>query len=95
MMLNNKKLNLIVSELFITDRKLNISLVFITQPYFAVPKNITLNSTHSSNKRALQEIASNHSSDIDFKDFMNLCKRCTTNPFFFLVYDATLVSNNP
>ena len=45
-MLNNKKLNPIVTELFIRSRKLNISLVFITQYYFAVPKNIRLNSTH-------------------------------------------------
>ena len=45
-MLNNKKLNPIVTELFVRSRKLNISLVFITQYYFAVPKNIRLNSTH-------------------------------------------------
>ena len=73
-MLNNKKLNQIVIELFITERKLNISLVFITQFYLAV-----LNSTHCftmkiPNKRELQQTAYNHSSDIDFKDFMNLYK---------------------
>ena len=45
-MLSNKKLNQIVTELFIRGRKLNISLVFITQVYFAAPKNIRLNSTH-------------------------------------------------
>ena len=45
-MINNKKLNLIVTELFIRDRKLNISLVFITQSYFNVPKDVRLNSTH-------------------------------------------------
>ena len=45
-MLNNKKLNLIVTELFIRGRNLNIYLVFITQSYFAVPRKITLNSTH-------------------------------------------------
>ena len=45
-MLNNKKLNLIVTELFITGRKLNISLVFIIQYHFTVPKNVRLNSTH-------------------------------------------------
>ena len=44
--LSNKKLNQIVAELFIRGRKLNISLVFITQFYFVVPKNIRLNSTH-------------------------------------------------
>ena len=72
--LNNKNLDPIVTEFF---RKLNISLVFITQSYFAVPKNIRLNSTHYfimkiPNKEELQEIAFNHSSDIDVKDFMNL-----------------------
>ena len=71
-MLNNKKLNPIVTELFIRGRKLNISLVFIAQSYFAVPKNIRLNSTHYfimaiPNKRELQRIASNNLSDIDFK----------------------------
>ena len=45
-MLSNKKLNLIVTELFIRGRKLTISLVFITQFYFTVPKNIRLSSTN-------------------------------------------------
>ena len=80
--LNNKKLNPIVTKLFIRGRKLNISLVFITQCYFAVLKNIRLNSTHYvvmkiPNKREFQQIAFNHSSDIDFRDFMNLYKKCT------------------
>ena len=77
--LSNKKLNPIVTELFIRGRKLNISLVFITQSNFAVPKNIGLNSTpyfitYITNKRELQQIAFNHSSDIGFKKFMNLYK---------------------
>ena len=68
------KLNPIVTELFIRGRKLNISVVFMTQSYFKVPKDITLNSTHFfimkiPNKRELQKIALNHSLDIDFKDF--------------------------
>ena len=79
-MLSNKKLNPAVTELFIRGRKLNISLVFISQSYFAVPKNIRLNSMHYfimmfSNKRELQQIAFNHSSDIDYKNFMNLNKK--------------------
>ena len=45
-MLSNKKLNAIVTEFFIRGRKLNISLIFITQSYFAVPKNIKVNSMH-------------------------------------------------
>ena len=76
----NMRLNPIVSELCIRGRKVNISLVFITQSYFAVPKNLRLNSTHYFimkilNKQGLQQIAFNHSSDIDFKDFMNLYKK--------------------
>ena len=70
-MVSNKKINLIVTELFIRARKLNIYLVFITQSYFAVPKNIRLNEIHYFimkilNKRELQQIAFNHSSDIGF-----------------------------
>ena len=45
-MLDNKKFNPILSELFVRGRKLNISLAFITQSYFAIAKNIRLNSTH-------------------------------------------------
>ena len=78
-MLNKKNPNPIVTELFITDRKLNISLLFVTQSYFAVPKNIRLNSMHYfiikiPNKQELHRIASNSSSDIDFKNFINLYK---------------------
>ena len=76
-MINNKKLNSIVTELFIRGRKLNISLVFITQSYFKVPKDVRLNTTHFfimkiPNKRELQQIALNHSSDIGFKDFVRI-----------------------
>ena len=87
-MLSNKKFNPIVTELFIRGRKLNISLVFITQSYFDLPKNIRLNSSHSfilkiPNKRELQQIAFNHSSDIDFKDFI---KNVLQNHVFFSSY---------
>ena len=99
-MINNNKLNPIVTELFITGRKLNISIVFITQSYFKVPKDVKLISTHFfimkiPNKRELQQIALNHSSDIDFKDFMNIYKKCTTEPYSFLVNDTTLPSDDP
>ena len=68
-MINNKKLNPIVTELFITGRKFNISIVFINQSNFKVPKDVRLNSTHFfiikvPNKRKLQQTALNHSSDI-------------------------------
>ena len=82
-MLSNKNINPIVTELFIKGRKLNISLVFITQAYFTVPKNIRLNSTHHEmkipNKRELQQTKFDHSSDIDFQDLMNLYKKVLQN----------------
>ena len=79
-MINNKKLNSIVTELFIRGRKLNISLLFITQSYFTVPKDVRLNSTYSfimkiPNKSELQQIALNHSSDIHSKDFIKIYKK--------------------
>ena len=99
-MINNKKLNSIVTKLFIRGRKLMISLVFITQSYFKVPKDVRLNSTHFfimkiPNKRELQQIALNHSSDINSKDFIKIYKKCTAEPYSFLVNDATLASDYP
>ena len=99
-MISNNKLNPIVTELFIRGRKLNISIVFITQSYFKVPKDVRLNSTHFfimkiPNKRELQQIALNHSSHIDFKDFMNIYKKCTAKLYSFLVNDTTLPSDDP
>ena len=99
-MTNNKKLNSRVTELFIRGKKLNISIVFITQSYFKVPKDVRLNSTQIfimkiPNKRELQLIALNHSSDIDFKDFIKIYKKCTARPYYFLVYDTTLPSDDP
>ena len=83
-MINNKKLNPVVTELFVRGRKLNISIVFITQSYFKVPKDVRLNSTHSfimkiPNEKELQQIALNHSSDNDFNDFMKIFKKYTAN----------------
>ena len=65
-----------------------------------MPKTIRLNATQYfimkiPNKRKLQHIASNHSTDIDFKDFMKLYKDYTEEPYTFLVNDKTLSSNNP
>ena len=98
--INNKKLNPVVTELFLRGRKLNISIVFITQSYFKVPKDVRLNSTHLfirkiPNKRELELIALNHSSDIDFKDFMKIYKKCTAEQYSFLVNDTTLPSDDP
>ena len=90
---------LICFTLFFRGRKLNISLVFITQSCFAVRKNLRLNSTHYfvmeiPNKRELQQITFNHSSDIDFQNVINLYKKCTAKLSSFLVIDATLTSDN-
>ena len=98
-MIKNKKLNLIVAELFIRGRKLNTSLIFITQSYFKVPKNVRNNSTHVfimkiPNKRELMQIVINHSSDINAKDFIEIYRKCTDKPYSFLVIDTTLPSNN-
>ena len=75
--LSNKKLNSVVTESFTRRRKLNFSVVFITQSYFAVPKNVRPNSTYCfvmkiPNKWELQQIAFNHRSDIDFQDCESL-----------------------
>ena len=99
-MINKNKLNPIVTELFIRGRKLNISIAFITQSYFKVPKDVILNSTHFfrmkiPNKRERQQIALNHSSDIDFKDFMKIYKKYTKEPYYLLVNDTTLPSVDP
>ena len=99
-MLINKKLNPIVTKLFIWRKKLDISPFFIRQSYFAVPKNIRLNSTHYlvmkiPNKRELQQIPFNHWSDIDFQDIIDLYKKCTAKPYSFLVIGTTLASDNP
>ena len=87
-MIHNKTLDSVITELFIRGRKLNISLVFITQSYFEVPKDVRQNTTHffitkGSNKRELQQIAINYSSDISTKDFTNIYRKCTAEPYLF------------
>ena len=97
--MTNKKFQAIIKELFIRCRKINISLVFITQSYFSVPKDVRLNSTHYfimkiNNKRELQNIVINHSADIDYKDFMKIYRECTKEPYSFLTIDTTLPACN-
>ena len=87
-MINNKKLNSVVTEMFIKGRKLKHSLAFIMQSYLRVPKDVRLNSTHFFimkilNKIELQEIALNHSSDINAKDFIKIYKIYTAKPYSF------------
>ena len=98
--MSNKKFQAVVKELFIRCRKLNISLVFITQFHFLVPKVVRLNSTHYlimkiNNRRELQNIAINHSADIDYKDFVKIYRECTKEPYSFLTIDTTLPASDP
>ena len=87
-MIINKKLSSVVTELFIRGRKLNVSLVFIAQSYFKVPKDVRLNTTYFfitkiPNKREFQQIAINHSSDINTKDFVNIYKKVLISHIHF------------
>ena len=87
-LVTNTKIPAINKELFLRCRKLNISLVFITQSYFSLPKDVTLNSTHYlimkiNNKRDLQNIAINHSAYIDYNDFMKIYREFIKEAYFF------------
>ena len=96
---NNKKLNPIVTELFIRGRKLNIFIVFIKKVYFKVTKEVRLNYTNHvimkiPNRWELQQTALNHSSDIDLKGFIKIYKKCAAELHSFLVNNTTLPSDN-
>ena len=91
--MTNKRFQAIIKELFIRCRKLNISLVFITQSYFSVPKDVRLNSTHYlimkiNSKRELQNIG------IHYGNFMKIYGECTKEPYNFLTIDTTLPPSN-
>ena len=84
---------------YLLDAKLNIYLVFITQSYFSVPKEVRFNSTHYlimkiHNKGELQTIAIDHSADIDYKDFLNIYRNFTKEPYSFLTIYTTLPADN-
>ena len=92
--MSDKKAQQILKDLFIRCRKLNISLFFLTQSYFLVPKDVRLNCTHYIlfkliNRRELQNIAINHSADFDYEDFIKIYRVCTKEPFNFLTIDTT------
>ena len=98
--MRNKKFQVIIKELFVSCRKLNISLLFITQSYFSVLKDVRLNSTHSlitkiNNRKELQNIAINHSADFDYKDFVRIYRQYTRKPYSFLTIDTTLPVSDP
>ena len=94
----NKTFQAIIKDLFFRWRILNTSLVFITQSYFSVPKEVRF--THYlimkiQNKRERQNIAINHSADIEYKGFMNIYWKCTSEPYSFFTIDNTLPADSP
>ena len=98
--MTNRRFHTIIKELFTKCRKINISLDFITQSYFSVPKDVSLNSTHYSimkinNRKELQNITINHSANTDYKDFMKIYRECTKEPLNVLTIDTTLSASNP
>ena len=97
--MNNKKFQAIIKELFIRCRELNIPHIFITQPHFSIPKEARLNSTHYlimkiNNRKDLQQIAIDHSADINYKDFLKIYRNCTNEPYPFLIIDTTLPADD-
>ena len=92
--MRSEKFKAIVKELFIRCRKLNISIVFITQSYFRTPKDARLNSTHYiimkiGNKKELKSIAEENSGHLDFKEFLKIYNYyCTNDPYSFMMVDA-------
>ena len=91
--MRSKKCKAIVKELFIRCTKLNISIVFIKQSYFATPKDARLNSTHYilmkiGNKKELKSIAEENSGHLDFKNFLKIYNYCTNEPYSFMMVDT-------
>ena len=96
----NKKFQAMIKELFIRCRKLNISLVFITQSYLKIPKDARLSSTHYliikiHDRGELQDTVIDHSADIDYKDFLKIYRNCTKEPYSFFTIDTTLPADDP
>ena len=91
--MRSEKFKAIVKELFIRCRKLNISIIFITQSYFRTPKDARLNSAHYilmkiGNKKELKSIAEENSGHLDFKDFLKIYNDCTDKPYSFMMVDT-------
>ena len=91
--MRSEKFRAIVKELFTRCRKLNISIVFITQSYFRTPKDARLNSTHyilmkMGNKKKLRSIAEENLGHLDFKDFLKIYNHCTDKPYSFMMVDT-------
>ena len=98
--MTKKRFQAVIKELLIRCRKLNISLVFITQSYFSVPKDARLNTTHyfimkKTNRIELKNIATDHSADFDYQDFKIIYRECTKGPHDFLTIETTLPASDP
>ena len=81
-------------------QKIKYFTFFITQSYFAVPKDVRINSTHYlimkiNNRRELQSIAINHSAENDYNDFMKIYRECTREPYSLLTIDTALPARDP
>ena len=91
--MRSEKFKAIIKKHFIRCRKLNISIVFITQSYFRTPKDARLNSTHYTlmkigNKKELKSKAEENSGHLDFKDFLKIYNYCTKEPYSFMLVDT-------
>ena len=89
----NKNFKRIIKELFYRARKINVSIVFITQFYFRALKDARLNSTHYiimkiNNKKELKRIAEEKSGHLDYKDFLKMYNYCTRDPYSFMMVDT-------
>ena len=90
--ITNKKFQTIVRERFIRCRKLNISYICHTVFFFCSKRSQF--KFYTLFKTELQQIATNRSADIDYKDFMNIYRKCTSEPYFFLNLDTTLLAKD-
>ena len=96
----NKNFKQIIKELFQRARKINVSIVFITQSYFRAFKDARLNSTHYilmkiGNKKELKCIAEEKSGNLDYKDFLKMYNYCTREPYSFMAIDARPTATIP
>ena len=96
----NKNFKRITKELFYRARKINVSIVFITQSYFRVLKDARLNSMYYiimkiNNKKELKRIAEEKSGHLVYKDFLEIYNYCTREPYSFMTIDARSTANIP
>ena len=96
----DKNFKRIIKELFYRARKINVSIVFITQSYFRALKDARLNSTHYilmkiGNKKELKSIAEEKSGNLDYKDFFKMYNYCMREPYSFMTIYARPTATIP